>query len=99
MGDLADWDAAELALAAALDNSGAAWVRNDGDGAFYGPKIDVTITGNTSEPFLDVLLLVDIDAQMHSAATTNVEPSNWIFSCRESLGWSTLALMAPVKRQ
>jgi threonyl-tRNA synthetase len=48
MGDLADWDAAELALAAALDFSRAAWARNDGDGVFYGPKIDVTITGNTS---------------------------------------------------
>ncbi len=46
MGELADWDAAESALAAALDNSGASWVRNEGDGAFYGPKIDVTITGN-----------------------------------------------------
>ena len=48
MGDLADWDAAEAALAAALDNSGATWVRNEGDGAFYGPKIDVTITGTMS---------------------------------------------------
>jgi threonyl-tRNA synthetase len=46
MGDLADWNAAEAALAAALDESGAAWVRNEGDGAFYGPKIDVVITGN-----------------------------------------------------
>jgi threonyl-tRNA synthetase len=48
MGELADWDAAEAALAAALDNSGASWVRNEGDGAFYGPKIDVTITGIVS---------------------------------------------------
>jgi threonyl-tRNA synthetase len=48
MGDLADWDAAELALAAALDYSGAAWARNNWDGVFYGPKIYVTITGNTS---------------------------------------------------
>ena len=48
IGDLADWDAAELALAAALDHSGAAWARNDGDRIFYGPKIDVTMTGNTS---------------------------------------------------
>ena len=46
MGELADWDAAEAALAAALDESGAPWVRNEGDGAFYGPKIDVIITGN-----------------------------------------------------
>lgn len=47
MGELADWNDAEAALAAALDNCGATWVRNEGDGAFYGPKIDVTITGIT----------------------------------------------------
>jgi threonyl-tRNA synthetase len=45
MGELADWNDAEAALAAALDNCGATWVLNEGDGAFYGPKIDVTITG------------------------------------------------------
>jgi hypothetical protein len=59
----------------------------------------VTITGYKSNVVLDALLLVDIDTQMRLAATTNVEPSNWIFSCRESLGWSTLALTAPVKHR
>ncbi len=34
------WDAAEKALAAALDKRGLPYKVNPGDGAFYGPKID-----------------------------------------------------------
>ena len=34
------WDRAEAALKAALDEVGADYVINPGDGAFYGPKID-----------------------------------------------------------
>jgi len=36
-----EWDAAEAALAAALERRGLAYVVNAGDGAFYGPKIDL----------------------------------------------------------
>jgi threonyl-tRNA synthetase len=36
-----DWDKAEAALAAALDRQGIAYTVNEGDGAFYGPKIDL----------------------------------------------------------
>ena len=43
LGDLKDWDQAEAALAAALDKFGQKWERNEGDGAFYGPKIDITV--------------------------------------------------------
>jgi len=35
------WDKAEAALEQALNNSGKNWKLNAGDGAFYGPKIDV----------------------------------------------------------
>lgn len=38
-----DWDLAEAALKAALDSSGHDYFVNDGDGAFYGPKIDIQI--------------------------------------------------------
>ncbi|XWV26895.1 threonyl-tRNA synthetase [Tupanvirus soda lake] len=37
------WDKAESQLKKALDNSGFDWCLNPGDGAFYGPKIDITI--------------------------------------------------------
>jgi threonyl-tRNA synthetase len=38
------WDRAEQALAGALDAAGLAYELNPGDGAFYGPKIDLHMT-------------------------------------------------------
>jgi len=38
------WDRAEAALAEALDTEGLAYELNPGDGAFYGPKIDLHMT-------------------------------------------------------
>jgi threonyl-tRNA synthetase len=38
------WDRAEATLAAVLDHRGLAYAINEGDGAFYGPKIDVHLT-------------------------------------------------------
>ena len=37
------WDQAEAALKRALDDAGRAWELNEGAGAFYGPKIDITV--------------------------------------------------------
>ncbi|CAI5732296.1 unnamed protein product [Peronospora destructor] len=46
MGELEQWERAEKQLAEALDEFVGAgkWVVNPGDGAFYGPKIDIMIT-------------------------------------------------------
>jgi threonyl-tRNA synthetase len=38
------WDAAESALARALENAGLEYDVQEGDGAFYGPKIDLHMT-------------------------------------------------------
>ncbi|MDH4379895.1 MAG: threonine--tRNA ligase [Vampirovibrionales bacterium] len=43
VGELADWDLAESALKAALEEYGLPYEINEGDGAFYGPKIDFKI--------------------------------------------------------
>uniref|UniRef100_A0A336L5Z5 threonine--tRNA ligase n=1 Tax=Culicoides sonorensis TaxID=179676 RepID=A0A336L5Z5_CULSO len=43
LGEIEVWDAAEKALSESLDNFGQEWKLNPGDGAFYGPKIDITI--------------------------------------------------------
>lgn len=40
IGDIAIWDQAEQALKEALEEYGLNYVINEGDGAFYGPKID-----------------------------------------------------------
>jgi threonyl-tRNA synthetase len=44
LGDDALWDHAEAALRQALESQGLAYRVNDGDGAFYGPKIDLHVT-------------------------------------------------------
>ena len=44
MGEIATWDHAERSLKEALEKAGQAYTINEGDGAFYGPKIDFDIT-------------------------------------------------------
>jgi threonyl-tRNA synthetase len=44
LGDIATWDHAEAGLRQALEAAGQAYTVNEGDGAFYGPKIDFDIT-------------------------------------------------------
>ncbi|HVL67817.1 MAG TPA: threonine--tRNA ligase [Vicinamibacterales bacterium] len=44
LGEVATWDHAEAALKQALEAAGQAYTVNEGDGAFYGPKIDFDIT-------------------------------------------------------
>lgn len=43
IGEIADWDRAEADLRKALEATGKPWTLNAGDGAFYGPKIDVRV--------------------------------------------------------
>ena len=43
LGEIATWDKAEAELTRALNASGRAWKVNPGDGAFYGPKIDILL--------------------------------------------------------
>lgn len=40
MGDIADWELATTALRDAMDSLGKEYEINEGDGAFYGPKLD-----------------------------------------------------------
>jgi threonyl-tRNA synthetase len=44
MGTIETWNHAEAELKAALDRAGKPYTINEGDGAFYGPKIDFDIT-------------------------------------------------------
>jgi threonyl-tRNA synthetase len=44
LGSDEEWDFTEAALARALERRGIAYERNEGDGAFYGPKIDLHMT-------------------------------------------------------
>jgi threonyl-tRNA synthetase len=44
LGEIATWDSAEAQLKGALERSGLRYELNEGDGAFYGPKIDFDVT-------------------------------------------------------
>ncbi|KAJ2395885.1 hypothetical protein GGI23_004132 [Coemansia sp. RSA 2559] len=43
IGDVNEWNEAQEALTEALAKTGKTWTLNEGDGAFYGPKIDVRV--------------------------------------------------------
>jgi threonyl-tRNA synthetase len=51
VGDEEKWDAAESALEEALKRSGLPYEINAGDGAFYGPKIDIVLTDAIGRPW------------------------------------------------
>lgn len=54
-----EWERAESSLKRALDKSGMDWSVNEGDGAFYGPKIDI--------------ILKDSDGKEHQTATVQLD--------------------------
>ncbi|KAJ8066599.1 hypothetical protein OCU04_005646 [Sclerotinia nivalis] len=59
IGTKEEWDNAETALKQSLDSSGREWTINEGDGAFYGPKIDI--------------ILKDSDGKEHQTATIQLD--------------------------
>lgn len=62
IGDDALWDKAEGALRAALDRIGLPWTLNPGDGAFYGPKIDFTVTDSLGRKWQTCTIQLDYAA-------------------------------------
>ncbi|OIV93086.1 hypothetical protein TanjilG_20748 [Lupinus angustifolius] len=59
LGDLETWDKAENALKEALDEFGKPWQLNEGDGAFYGPKIDISVSDALNRKFQCATLQLD----------------------------------------
>lgn len=60
MGKISDWDVAEGQLKKALqDFRGDDWELNEGDGAFYGPKIDITISDALQREFQCATIQLD----------------------------------------
>jgi threonyl-tRNA synthetase len=59
IGTVEEWDRAEQQLSAALDATGSEWAINKGDGAFYGPKIDI--------------ILKDSNGKEHQTATIQLD--------------------------
>jgi threonyl-tRNA synthetase len=59
IGTIEEWNNAEDALRESLDASELPWTVNEGDGAFYGPKIDI--------------ILKDSDGKEHQTATIQLD--------------------------
>lgn len=59
IGTIEEWDRAEQQLSMALNNIGSQWAINEGDGAFYGPKIDI--------------ILKDSNGKEHQTATIQLD--------------------------
>lgn len=59
IGSLGEWESAETQLKNALAATGQKWALNEGDGAFYGPKIDI--------------ILRDSDGKEHQTATIQLD--------------------------
>ncbi|RYR06613.1 hypothetical protein Ahy_B05g073922 isoform B [Arachis hypogaea] len=59
LGETATWEKAESALKEALDEFGKPWQLNEGDGAFYGPKIDINVSDSLSRKFQCATLQLD----------------------------------------
>ncbi|KAE9607096.1 putative threonine--tRNA ligase [Lupinus albus] len=59
LGKLETWDKAENALREALDEFGKPWQLNEGDGAFYGPKIDISVSDALNRKFQCATLQLD----------------------------------------
>lgn len=59
LGDLESWEKAEAALTEALNEFGKPWEINEGDGAFYGPKIDISVNDAMRRKFQCATLQLD----------------------------------------
>ncbi|CAO2658106.1 Nn.00g073660.m01.CDS01 [Neocucurbitaria sp. VM-36] len=59
IGTIEEWNRAEEQLTTALNNIGSEWAINEGDGAFYGPKIDI--------------ILKDSNGKEHQTATIQLD--------------------------
>ena len=59
LGSPEQWEEAEIQLEKVLNDRGREWERNPGDGAFYGPKIDI--------------ILKDADGKEHQTATIQLD--------------------------
>lgn len=70
-GEINIWNYAEKQLVEALNESNIDWILNEGDGAFYGPKIDICLKDSLN--------------RKHQCATIQLDfqlPSEQSFNCR-----------------
>ncbi|KAI3763563.1 hypothetical protein L2E82_13497 [Cichorium intybus] len=76
LGDLETWDKAEAALAEALNEFGKPWQINEADGAFYGPKIDISVSDAMKRKFQCATLQLDFQLPQRFNLSYSAEDEN-----------------------
>lgn len=69
VGDDSVWDMAEAALKSACEKSGFGWTLNKGEGAFYGPKLEFTLTDCIGRPWQCGTVQLDFNLPRRLGAT------------------------------
>lgn len=92
IGDVAVWDKAESQLKSVLDRQFPGnWVLNEGDGAFYGPKIDIAISDALKREFQCATIQLDFQLPerfklRYKGADNSTEDSRPVMIHRALLG-------------
>ncbi|WVZ59396.1 hypothetical protein U9M48_009542 [Paspalum notatum var. saurae] len=73
LGDIETWDRAEEQLKEALNEFGKPWQINEGDGAFYGPKIDIGVFDALKRKFQCATLQLDFQLPLRFKLTYSAE--------------------------
>ncbi|XP_008802022.1 threonine--tRNA ligase, mitochondrial 1 [Phoenix dactylifera] len=73
LGDIETWDKAEAALSDALNEFGRPWLINEGDGAFYGPKIDIGVFDALKRKFQCATLQLDFQLPLRFKLSYSAE--------------------------
>nr|CAD1840152.1 unnamed protein product [Ananas comosus var. bracteatus] len=73
LGDIETWEKAEAALADALNEFNRPWKINEGDGAFYGPKIDIGVFDALKRKFQCATLQLDFQLPLRFKLTYSAE--------------------------
>ncbi|KAK9074660.1 hypothetical protein SSX86_007258 [Deinandra increscens subsp. villosa] len=76
LGDLETWDKAEKALEDALNEFGKQWQINEADGAFYGPKIDISVSDAMKRKFQCATLQLDFQLPQRFKLSYSAEDDN-----------------------
>ncbi|XP_074273975.1 threonine--tRNA ligase, mitochondrial 1-like [Silene latifolia] len=73
LGEIQTWDKAEAALTEALNEFGKPWQLNEGDGAFYGPKIDISVSDALKRKFQCATLQLDFQLPLRFKLSYSAE--------------------------
>ncbi|KAK2636427.1 hypothetical protein Ddye_031219 [Dipteronia dyeriana] len=78
LGKLETWEKAEADLTEALNEFGKPWQINEGDGAFYGPKIDISVSDALKRKFQCATLQLDFQLPDRFKLEYSAEEENGI---------------------